>query len=321
LKRNDETCGIPTSDARSPHRRTGIATIALLPLLFFLQSCTISDGFFASAGPVAESQHAHFLSVLAWMAVVVLPVAIGLPFVAWRYRSGRGKGGYAPDWSYNRPIEILIWCVPVVVVVALAANLWRETIALDPYKPVPGIDGAKPLTIEVVAMDWKFLFLYPESGIATVNEIAVPAGRPLRFRLTSQTVMQSFFIPRLGGQIYAMAGMTTELNLRADEEGTYRGQNAQYNGRGFAEQKFVVHALSEADFARWEDEVKANGDELDDAGYTKLARPSVVSDARHYRSFPKDLFRNVIHATAGMDDASSSHADVTSKRTDAGSGT
>ena len=265
-----------------------------LVAMLSLTGCAVQGSFFNPAGPIAEAQRDHFFSVLAWMAVVVLPVAIGLPLVLWRYRSGKGRGAYDPDWSYNTPLEIAIWLLPAIVVVALGLNLWRETMTLDPYKQVPAATDAAPLTIQVVAMDWKFLFLYPESGIATVNEIVVPVGRPLRFRLTSQTVMQSFVIPRLGGQMYAMAGMTTELNLLADQAGAFRGQNAQYNGEGFANQKFAVRAIETKAFKSWVDEVRSNGDLLDGQAFNTLSQPSIIGAHLEYRSYPTGLFENVL---------------------------
>ncbi len=259
-----------------------------------LSGCSIDGSFFSAAGPVAEAQRAHFLSVLGWMAIVVLPIAIGLPYVLWRYRAGRDSGDYAPDWEFNWKLEVLIWVVPAVVVVALAVNLWRETIALDPYKAISTAGQEEPLTINVIAMDWKFLFLYPDGGVATVNEIVVPAGRPLRFRLTSQTVMQSFIVPRLGGQIYAMAGMTTELNLLASKPGDYTGQNAQYNGKGFAKQKFTLRAVSPEEYETWLGSVKSDGKTLDMAGYEELTKPSVPESPSVYASYPADLFKTVL---------------------------
>ena len=284
----------------------GGAVILGLGSLFLLQGCSLTGGMFSPAGPIAEAQRDHFLSVLGWMAIVVLPVAIGLPYVLWKYRAGRDSKDYAPEWEFNWKLEVLIWVVPVVVVVGLAVNLWRETIALDPYKTISTAGQEEPLTIDVIALDWKFLFLYPDGGVATVNEIVVPAGRPLRFRLTSQTVMQSFIVPRLGGQIYAMAGMTTELNLLADQPGDYKGQNAQYNGKGFAKQKFVLRAVSPEEYETWLSSAKTDGKVLDMAGYKELAKPSVPDGPSVYASYPADLFKSVIGQFHGHEPAQSS---------------
>lgn len=254
------------------------------------------DGFLAAAGPVAEAQREHFLSIAAWMLVVILPLLIALPVVLWRYRLRHGSGRYAPDWAADRTLELLIWGVPVVVVAVLGWNLWRGTLALDPYRPVAG-QGA-PLEVRVVAMDWKFLFIYPEQGIATVDELRLPLGRPVRFRLTSQTAMQSFIVPRLGGQIYAMAGMVTEINLRADRAGEFTGLNAQYNGRGFAAQKFRVVSLPPDRFADWVADTRSGGGRLDWPRYMDLASPAIEPEALRFGSVEKGLFDRVVRQFA-----------------------
>ncbi|WP_206615109.1 cytochrome c oxidase subunit II [Mesobaculum littorinae] len=265
----------------------------MLPLM--LAACgDARDGIFFAAGPVAEAQRAHFFYILGWMAVAILPIFVALPFVLWRYRYGRGRGRYAPEWESQRLLETVFWAVPVVIVVALGVMLWRQTIRLDPYMPL----GPDPMTVEVVAMDWKFLFLYPEEGVASVNTLTVPAGRPLRFVLTSATVMQSFVVPRLGGQIYAMGGMVTELNLQADAPGVFRGQNTQYNGEGFAQQKFEMTAMAPDAFDAWLARTRADAPPLTPEVWQSLDTRA-TADPAVYSAYPPGLFGRVVDTTLG----------------------
>lgn len=217
-----------------------------------------AESFLDPAGPVAAAQVTHLRIILIVMAIVVIPVFAATPWLIRRYRYGRSKGDYRPDWSFSTLFEWLAWGVPVMVVLILAGYLWERTHNLDPYNPVPGAAG-QPLVVDVVGYDWKWLFIYPEEGVASVGELAFPASRPLELHLTSDTVMQSFLIPRLGSQIYAMKGMRTKLNLAADSPGTFEGRNTQYNGEGFYTQTFKASAMSDAAFSRWISKAKASG--------------------------------------------------------------
>ncbi len=204
--------------------------------------------FLDPQGPVAAQQRTHFLIILGLMMVVVLPVLVLTPWLAWRYRYGK-HNDYEPRWSFSWGWEIALWGIPTVIAAILAVFLWRNTTTLDPYEPLslPG----EPLRVQAIAFDWKWLFIYPDLGIATVDELAFPADRQLALDLTSETVMQALFVPALGGQIYAMGGMVTRLHLAADGPGTYRGRNTQYNGEQFDEQRFEAVALTEAGFRDW----------------------------------------------------------------------
>jgi len=183
--------------------------------------------------------------------------------------------------------------VPLAVVLVLALNLWRETVQLDPYRPLPG--ATKPLDVQVVGLDWKWLFIYPEQNIAAVNQLVFPARRSLRLHLTSDSVMQSFFIPSLGSQIYAMAGMVTQLNLKSQGEGRYAGENTQFNGRGFHQQKFLARAVSAQAFDAWVNEVRAAGRRLDRGVYGKLSDRSIVTaPIIAYGSVETDLFEGIV---------------------------
>ena len=252
-----------------------------------------AGSFLEPAGPIAASQLSHFGTISALMLIVIVPMFVALPIVLWRYRRG-GAGTYRPDWEFNWGLELLIWGIPVALVVALGTALWKHTLQSDPYRVL----GPEPLVVEVVSLDWKFLFLYPEQGVATLDLLALPEGRPVTLRLTSGTVMQSFIIPRLVGQIYAMAGMQTRLNLMADETGDFTGRNTQYNGLGFATQSFTTRVMSPEDFEGWVEATKAQAASLDEAGYAKLLGPSTVDAPVLYGRFTPGLFDQVVASFA-----------------------
>lgn len=224
------------------------------------------------------------------MLFVIGPVLLLVPLIAWHYRLSNTKSAYRPQWGFSWPLEGLIWIPPTGIVVILAVFLWRDTQRLDPYKPLPG----KAVAVQVIAADWKWIFVYPEQGIATVNRLVIPAGRPVHLDLTSATVMQSILMPRLAGQIYAMAGMRTQLNLQADAPGAFLGENVQFNGTGFQNQKFSVDAMDEAGFARWLAEVRAQQNRLDDTEYEKLTRRSTLPRPLAFGAVQPHLFNRVV---------------------------
>lgn len=254
-------------------------------------------GVLAPAGPVAEALNSHLWSIIGLTLIVIVPLFVALPLTLWRYRHGNTRARYRPDWHFSWPLEALIWGVPILITAVLAWNLWVRTAALDPYDP---IDHPGPaLRIEVVSLDWKWLFIYPEQNVATVDELVVPADRPLEFHLTSATVMQSFMIPRLGGQIYTMAGMVTRLNLLASEPGRYRGQNTQYNGPGFAKQQFIVRSVTPEAFDAWATEVAADRPPLTDERYAELAKPRLEKEPLAFSAPAPDLFTRVVESFKG----------------------
>jgi len=263
---------------------------ALAPLLLLPGCRAAPDGVIAPAGPVAAAQFDHLLFILALVLIVVVPVFLFLPWVLWRYRFGRKDAPYRPDWTFSRPLEFLIWGVPVVIVAVLAWQTWHQTHRLDPYRP---LDGTAPLRIQAVGLNWKWLFIYPEQDIATVNELVIPQGRDLALQLTADGPMMSFMIPRLGGQIYAMAGMTTQMHLAADREGTFSGLNTQYNGPGFAQQRFRVRSVSEAEFAAWSAQARSRPP-LGHAALAQLADPSTVGAPIVFGSVEPGLFQSVV---------------------------
>ena len=249
-------------------------------------------GFLAAAGPVADHQRHLFVIVCVVMLFVIGPVLLLAPLFAWHYRLANSKSAYRPQWSFNWSLEGLIWIPPSLIVIGLAFVLWRDTHALDPYKPLPST--IPPTEVQAVALDWKWLFIYPEQQIATVDELVFPADRPMHLQLTSGTVMQSLLFPRLAGQIYAMAGMTTQLNIAANEPGTYKGENTQFNGAGFQRQHFPVLALSSAEYDRWLAGVKAQPATLDTKEYARLAGRFTLDKPETYGSVAPGLFQSVL---------------------------
>ncbi len=211
---------------------------------------------FDPAGPVAAAQLAHFWQVVGLVSIVVVPAILLAPFLAWRYRH-TGSARYTPRWDFSWPVEIVLWGVPSAIVATLAVLLWDSVHELDPYRPIASVQA--PTRVQAIGQDWRWIFVYPDEGIASVGELAFPADRPVAMQLTATDVMNSLLIPSLAGQIYAMAGMTTRLHLAADAPGTFIGENTQYSGVGFQEQKFVARAMSEPDYAAWLDEARANG--------------------------------------------------------------
>ncbi|WP_417310462.1 cytochrome c oxidase subunit II [Devosia sp.] len=235
----------------------------------------LEQSFLQPMGPIADEQFAHLMRVIAISMVVILPVLIGVPLILWRYRYAKPRGRYARDWDFSPKLEVAMWGVPMLIVLILGGWLWYSTGKLDPYKTL----GPDPVQVQVIGLDWKWLFIYPQEGIATVDELVVPVGRPVQLTLTTDTVMQSLLIAPLTGQIYAMPGMTTQLNFEANRTGVAEGENTQFNGTSFGRQKFTVRAIEPDDYAAW----AAQGGgalTLDEATYSTLRERSVLADAR-----------------------------------------
>ena len=253
------------------------------------------------SGDVALQQRNLVVISTVLMLLIIVPVMALTALFAWRYRQSNTAAPYDPDWDHSTQLELVIWSAPLLIIICLGALTWMGTHLLDPYRALgriasgqPVLRSVKPLEVDVVALDWKWLFIYPEYGFATVNELAAPVGRPVDFHITSATVMNSFYIPALAGQIYAMAGMQTQLNLVASEPGSYRGRNTQYSGDGFADQHFEAVAMTEDDFNAWVETAKADGKALDAAAYEELAKPSSKVPVTYYSSVEPDLYQSII---------------------------
>lgn len=259
--------------------------------LFGLAGCEMD--LLSPRGQVGADEKALILTTVGLMLIVVVPVIILTLVFAWRFRASNKKATYAPHWAHSNAIEVVVWSVPLILIIIMGVMTWVSTHALDPYRPLAS--QRAPISVQVVALDWKWLFIYPDEGVAVVNELALPVDVPVNFAITSDAVMNSFFIPRLGSQVYAMAGMKTQLHLVANTAGDYDGMSANYSGAGFSGMKFKAHALSPVDFRAWIAKVKANGKALDVASYAALARPGKDEPVRYYATVPPGFFQGLLN--------------------------
>nr|WP_319382547.1 ubiquinol oxidase subunit II [uncultured Roseibium sp.] len=282
-----------------------IGFAGVLGIALILQGCGLSNApVLHPKGPIALAERDLLFTAFWVMMIVAIPAIVLTLLFVWRYRRGAKTAAYAPDWDSSWKIEMVVWLVPAAIIVVLGALVWQSTHKLDPYKKISSDKAA--FKVQAIALDWKWLFLYPDLGVASVNELAFPADRPLSIEITSDTVMNSLMIPALGGQIYAMAGMRSELNLLADEPGTFMGRNTMYSGDGFPDQHFKAHAMSEADFNTWKTKVAGQEASLDCERYLQLHKQSVADPVTYYSSFETDLFKLILrkYAPAAGPDAS-----------------
>ena len=272
---------------RSSTRLAGVLTFAMAALL---SGCDMS--VLDPKGRIAADEKSLIITATLLMLVVVIPVIFLTLYFAWKYRESNTEATYMPNWSYSHRIEAVVWAVPCAIILVLGTITWRTTHSLDPYRPLDST--VKPITIDVVSLDWKWLFIYPEQHIATVNEVAFPANTPVNFRITSDTVMNVFFIPQLGSQIYAMAGMQTQVNLIADNVGVYDGLSTNFSGAGFPDMTFKAHATSQADFDAWVAKVKASPKHLGLDNYNDLAKPSEKDPIQYFSDVQPVLYAAVL---------------------------
>ncbi len=267
-----------------------------------MQTPAWQHGVLDPQGPIAAAERTILMNASVIMLAVVLPVILLTLAFAWWFRAGNKWARRDPDWVYSGAVEVTVWSIPTLVVLFLGGIAWIGSHELDPAKPVAA--QAAPLEVEVVSMDWKWLFIYPAQGVASVNRLVVPAGTPLRLQLTSTSVMNSFLVPQLGSQIYTMPSMTTTLHLRADRPGTYAGLSAQFSGDGFSDMRFDTVALSPADFAAWLAQARARPEALDVAAFSALARPGLAASAMSWGHVAPGLFQTIL-ATTGKPAAAS----------------
>ena len=252
-----------------------------------------SGGVLDPKGQVGMDEKNLIILCTILMLIVVVPVIFLTLYFAWKYRASRDFEIYTPKWAHSTKIEAVVWSIPILIVVSLSVITWRSTHALDPYAPLEG--QGEHLTVEVVSLNWKWLFIYPEQGIATVNELVFPANKPVAFKITSESTMNSFFIPQLGSQIYSMAGMETKLHLIADEPGTYKGISSNYSGAGFTGMKFnAIATPTEDDFEAWVASVKQSQTPLTSGAYKQLAEPSVNNPVTYFSKVDDGLFHNIV---------------------------
>jgi len=254
------------------------------------------------AGDVARQQGNLVMISTVLMLLIILPVMALTVLFAWRYRAANKEATYKPDWDHSTQLELVIWAAPLLIIICLGALTWVGTHLLDPYRPLartaagqPVKADARPLDVQVVALDWKWLFIYPEYGVATVNELAAPVDRPIHFRISASSVMNSFYVPALAGQIYAMPGMETKLHAVFNKPGSFEGFSANYSGAGFSQMRFRARSLSPADFDAWVKTARAAGATLDRAAYLKLERPSENVPVQRFSAIDAGLFDRVVN--------------------------
>jgi cytochrome o ubiquinol oxidase subunit 2 len=270
--------------------------IAILCATLLLSGCEMK--LFDPKGPVANVQMDLIIWTALIMLIVVIPVTVMGVWFPYRYRKGNTTQEYKPNWEHSNKIEAIVWLIPVLIIIVLGVITFITSYSVDPRKPIES--DKKPIVVQVVAMDWKWLFIYPEQGIATVNEMAIPVDTPIEFLVTSDTVMNSFFIPNLGSQIYAMSGMENRVHLMASEPGVFSGFSANYSGFGFSGMKFSTIAGSDQDFEQWVAKVKASSNSLDDATMTQLRIKSRDVAPIYYSSVNPLLFSDIIERYAGV---------------------
>jgi cytochrome o ubiquinol oxidase subunit 2 len=249
----------------------------------------LDSGVLDPQGPVGIAERTILLNALAIMLAIVVPTILATLAFAWWFRESNSRARYLPDWAYSGRIELVVWAIPTLVILFLGGVTWIGSYDLDPARPLSS--HVKPLEVQVVSLDWKWLFIYPEHGVAAVNELVVPAGRPVHFSLTSASVMNAFFVPQLGSMIYAMNGMTTQLHLQADREGDFSGRSSHFSGDGFSRMQFTVRAVSDEAFGGWVRTAQSEGSILDTLSYTALAKQSTDVPPATYRLAEAELFQ------------------------------
>jgi cytochrome o ubiquinol oxidase subunit 2 len=242
-------------------------------------------------GPIGAAEKTILIDSLAIMLAIVLPTIVAIFAFAYWFRASNAKAFHWPDWEYSGRIELVVWSVPALTVILLGGVAWLGSHHLDPPRPIEG--ASDPLTIQAVSLDWKWLFIYPDQKVATINTLTVPQGVPLQFQLTSASVMNAFFIPQFGSMIYTMNGMTTRLNLRADAAGTFQGLSTQFSGDGFADMHFDVHVVPSEQFSKWAQGAANAGRSLDEQSYRQIAQPSMKNEPEIYRLADPELFRSI----------------------------
>ena len=261
-------------------------------LLLLLMTAACNRGILDPVGPVASAEKKILINSTAIMLAIIIPTMIATAAFAWWFRRGNTKAQYRPDWEYSGAIEMVVWAIPALTIMLLGGIAWIGSHDLEPSKALPS--KTPPLKVDVVSLDWKWLFIYPDQGVATVNQLVVPAGTPVSFRLTSATVWNSFFVPQMGSMIYTMPRMTTRLNLQADKPGVYNGLSSHFSGDGFPGMQFQVQALPADQFAMWAQGAHGSALKLDGAGYAQLSKPSSYVKPVTYGAVAPGLFDAIV---------------------------
>ncbi|ALN72822.1 MULTISPECIES: ubiquinol oxidase subunit II [unclassified Aureimonas] len=274
--------------------------LALAPLLLLIGGCNAV--LLNPAGDVAVQKRDLLYISTGLMLLIIIPVIAATVIFAWRYRRGNKDATYDPEWNHSTHLELAIWSAPLLIIICLGALTWTATHLLDPYRPLtriaegqPVTPEMKPLEVRVVSLDWKWLFIYPDLGIATVNELAAPVNTPINFKLTSASVMNAFFVPSMAGMIYTMAGMETQLHAVMNKEGVYEGMSSHYSGAGFSNMKFKFHGLAQGDFDAWVAKVRSEGQPLSRELFLELEKPSEKEPIHYYSSFADGLYNAILN--------------------------
>lgn len=276
--------------------------LLLLPLVALLGGCNFV--VMNPSGDIAVQQRDLVVVSVVLMLLIIIPVMFLIVFFAWKYRQSNTAAQYEPDWDHSTHLELVIWAMPLLIIICLGAITWSSTHLLDPYRRLDRIAPGNaatlndPLVVEVVALDWKWLFIYPEYGVAAVNELAAPVDRQIRFKITGTSVMNSFYIPALAGQIYAMPGMETKLHAVINKVGKYEGFSANYSGAGFSNMRFAFHGLDQAGFDGWIAKAKGSQDKLSRDVYLELEKPSEKVPVKLYNSVDADLYKLILNQCA-----------------------
>ena len=278
---------LPCPDTPNPARWVGAPCAALALLLAGCQPAVLDP-----QGPIAAAQRTILIDSLAIMLAIVLPTIVAILAFAWWFRAGNARAKHRPDFAYSGRIELIVWSIPLMVILLLGGVAWIGSHQLDPWKPLPSDKPA--IEVEVVSLDWKWLFIYPGERIASVNKLVIPAGTPVHFSLTSASVMNTFFVAQLGSMIYTMNGMTTQLNLQADQPGTFHGISGHYSGDGFSDMQFDVVAMPPDAYAAWVAKAREAGPTLDDAAYGDLMKQSSGLKDFTFRDADPQLFRRIV---------------------------
>lgn len=281
----DRPCRVP-----APHGLRVAGRAAVLALALPLGACQTS--VLSPRGPVGEAQATILINALAIMLCIVVPTMLTTIAFAWWFRGSNTRAQYRPDWAFSGRLEILIWSIPLLVIIFLGGMTWISSHDLDPAKPLES--ASKATELQVVSLDWKWLFIYPDQGVAAVNQLVVPAGVPIHFSITSASVMNTFFIPQLGSMIYSMNGMATQLNLQADKPGVFMGMSGHFSGDGFPGMHFETRAVPTEEFDAWVKATKADGPVLDAKTYDQLAEQSLDVKPYTYRAVDDGLFGDVV---------------------------
>jgi cytochrome o ubiquinol oxidase subunit 2 len=270
-----------------------------LILIGFATFGECAEGVLDPQGPIAAAEKQILFNSLGIMLAIVIPTIVAILAVAFWFRSSNKRAVYRPDFVYSGRLELLVWSIPAMTVLLVGGVAWVGSHDLDPHKPI--VSTVKPLKVQVVSLDWKWLFIYPDEGVACVNQLIVPVGTPISFELTSSSVMNSFFVPQLGSQIYTMSGMATHLWLQADHPGKFAGLSANFSGDGFADMGFTVDAVPAELFGQWLSTARNSGPTLDAGAYAELAKPSSAVKPFTYRSVTAGLFNDLLSAAMSAD--------------------